>query len=648
MAGDNKIDMNRGLGDIDSILHNQGVADLSWLAVDEETYRAAEALPKQNLDVIPDLQRALSMDGEADGDGAVPHLIPMRPHTLVNRNPVAATADLSAPISSRVARMVMAGVPNADILGRLRLEFPDDAIRSAGEAIREVLTERGLLGNVYVNAAHFPNAASDPDEKKLARHLGKLATFVIGGCGGKNGCNCHETGMCNTFGGKRVVSEVPYGANVAAFYAPRLAVEKRPLDLGEYDDEPSSWKARLQTAFLKPARAMMPDGVMTVHSQQPKASQPVVSMDDVRLFVERHQVAADPIPSPEYAKYARRMQDGHDDRAVLAASTDPHLRALAAEYGILGHTYIDSDVAGGCRKALAAVESRGLSPEYVVRRSASCGDCAHCAKLCANGARIVPARQPVDRLAFGRALKRAADQGRLPTEQARVAASRAPAEGNWRALTAQANLISPAPAAPAPAGYSGLNIKAHNGDPGRHDMAPAREMDPEEVRRTISHLMNTGLEGRSLQAAILQRYTVDDLRQVPEVGRVASKDDGVQGRYFVDPTAYSDYGRGCSRGSDSFRKKGAPYVLASSGCTGCTLQTAPGWCSKYAKGLIRQVPSEIRERVASERRMLPVVSSAPVTNPVDEYELRSELTVDTAGARHKEIDISLPSGDLGD
>ena len=55
MAKDN-VDFESPIDDINDILHNQSVSDLSWLAVDEETYRAAEALPKQNLDIIPDTE----------------------------------------------------------------------------------------------------------------------------------------------------------------------------------------------------------------------------------------------------------------------------------------------------------------------------------------------------------------------------------------------------------------------------------------------------------------------------------------------------------------------------------------------------------------------------------------------------------------
>ena len=104
-----------GLGDITKLLHNQGVSDLSWLAVDEADYRAAEALPKQNLDIIPEFQKALISDTK-EGSLDVPRLIPLKPHTIVNRNPLSndygqtAPTDQTAPIRNRVAKMVMMGM----------------------------------------------------------------------------------------------------------------------------------------------------------------------------------------------------------------------------------------------------------------------------------------------------------------------------------------------------------------------------------------------------------------------------------------------------------------------------------------------------------------------------------------------------------
>lgn len=73
------------LGDIDDILHNQGISDYSWLNVDVDEYRKFEALPRQNLDMIPELTRALVHD---DRDPRVPQMIPLKPHVIVNSNPL--------------------------------------------------------------------------------------------------------------------------------------------------------------------------------------------------------------------------------------------------------------------------------------------------------------------------------------------------------------------------------------------------------------------------------------------------------------------------------------------------------------------------------------------------------------------------------
>src|SRR5271157_3444569 len=101
------------MSDLTTILHNQGpISDYSWLAVDEADYRAAEALPKQSIDLIPEFTRALISDTK-DGELNVPKLIPLRPHTIVNRNPLSnnydqtAPTDQTAPIRNRVAKMVM-------------------------------------------------------------------------------------------------------------------------------------------------------------------------------------------------------------------------------------------------------------------------------------------------------------------------------------------------------------------------------------------------------------------------------------------------------------------------------------------------------------------------------------------------------------
>jgi hypothetical protein len=342
------------------------------------------------------------------------------------------------------------------------------------------------------------------------------------------------------------------------------------------------------------------------------------------------------------------MMDGHDDRNFLISSVNSDLRSLSHEYGILGHTYLDSDALGGCRNTHSFIKKNNLSPDFIVRRSSSCSMCKNaydgaCAEMCKRSS-IVASKPEVNKETFISSMERAISQGRVASEQARNALHAATDGSNWTKLTSQLNLYVPPESVVE---YSGIRASAHNGNPGRIDTNVTTIMDPEEVRKTLSHMMNMGLSGRALQSSVLSRYSISDLRQVPEVGRRASIDDGVQGHYFIDPTAYRDYGRGCSEGSKHFRKKGAPNVLASTECTGCTLQTSPGWCSKYSKSLIRQVPAQVREHVASSRK-LPVIQRQLVENPVEKYELSSEITVDLNGSKFTDMDISITGGNLGD
>jgi hypothetical protein len=660
-----------GLGDITKILHNQGVSDLSWLAVDEEDYRAAEALPKQNLDIIPEFQKALISDTK-EGSLNVPQLVPLRPHTIVNRNPLSqdygqtAPTDQTAPIRNRVAKMVMMGMDNNTIASRLQSEFGIGDIRRAGPAIMEVIAERGLLGNVYVNAAHFPRACKDPKERQFARMASKNAMFVLGGCDNSSGCNCQQTGICQTFGGKRVVSEVPYTSKTLAYYAPKLAAERRivgSLPLGD----PSKYKQVLQAAFTRTPIVPRSESVRTVMTQQ-ASPKPVVTKQDIENWQNKFQAPAPQGPSPGYLKYARRMMLGDVDLAVLAAAKEPDIAGLVSEYGILGKSYLDMDAMEGCDKTYELMlkmaangqsAAAGLGPDprdlhldYVIRRSATCTHCkgapdGACAQIC-KSTRIVNSKPPINRETFLLALQRAVLQQRLTTDQVQNANARSASIKSWSTAVAHVNLHNPpVPPEERAHAYSGYQVTAKHLEPGRQEVLRA-QMDPEEVRRTISHMMNTGLSGKPLQAALLHRYSREDLQQVPEVGRRAAKDDGVQGVFFIDPTAYRDYGKGCNDGANTFRKRGAPHVLASAGCTGCMLQTAPGWCSKYAKSLIRQVPTQVRQAAVAARRQLPVLQSAPVENPVEKYELANELVIEPPKVRSQGPQITIGGPTIDD
>lgn len=623
-----KIDLGQsGLGDIWDVLHDRGVSDLSWLDVNQEDYREAEALPKQNLDIIPELQRALTFE-----DSDVPSLIPLKQHTIVNTNPLdppgSQSRNVSTEIVNRVVRHVIAGHPASHIKERIFLEFVPEQIRAASEGISSVMRNVGLMGGVFIDSKHFPRCAQDSDDKKFVATKASSAKFVLAKseC---SGCVHNRDGICSNLH-KVLVGSVPYDRKTFAGYALELAEQGR-LDKSEIDTAISGSdedrRRVLQSSFCSPVKVRPVDthGGISLR-QQRKAAKPTFTDKQIDEYLSRPK-KVEKVLSRSFIAAARHLMNGGLSDAI-AGSVDPEVQKLSRSYGLIGHTYLDMDALGGCQKTLDFMSKMDFIPDFVVRRSSTCGQCKDASDGACSQIRTISSITDSDRISkrhFVSALSRAVDRGAITTEMARRATNNSNDNSNWRSLTAQANLIVAENAVPS---YSGSSLRAHTGAsiPSR-EMSSVLKVDEESVRKAVSHMMNCGLSGRSLRDSILQKFAKEDLSQVPRVGSSLSKYDGVQGTYFIDPTAYSDYGKGCSTGSKHFRKTGASNVLVGKLCTGCSLQTAPGWCSKYSKPLIRSVPKSV---IVSALNLLKTqkVEHPPVENPVSKYELSSEIVVD--------------------
>jgi len=630
-----------GLGDITNILHNQGpISDYSWLDVDVEEYRKAEALPQQNLDSIPELSAALSQEG----DERVPSLVPLKPYNIVNSNPLERNAPSFRPtaltaIKDRVAAYVMSGFTSKQIQANLQNEFDPKTLTAAQPIVDEVLNERGLLGNVYINSENFARCAQGGKIQQFVDKTAKNAVFVIAkqAC---VGCIHNKQNKCGIFK-KYLVNSVPYNKKMFAHYATRLASESR-IDsqfLTDMDRDQSEIRQILQASFLNKPRTR--ETAPNTIQHHPTPIKPTIGEEEYLSYWTRNAIAnkADKLPSPTYLLIAKKMMEGKVDHRSISASSDPEIQKLSKEFGIIGHTYIDVDALGGCKAALNFTNNRKLSPNYFLAR-ASVGNAPAYAEL-AQIAPVVNYIIPIEKEAFVAACKRAVHEKRVSASQFESVISNLPQDADWKKLTAQVNLFKPAvsqkpiqvPLAP--------KASIHYGDPGRE--TTATQVNPEEVWLFISRTMNTGLYGKALQMAVLQKYSREDLRKVPEVGHQLASNDGIQGIFFIDPSVYSDYGKGCLAGSKQFRKKGAQYLLVASACTGCLHQTAPSWCNRYSKRMIRQIPDEVREQAIELRKASMNIQRAPVEDPVVKYELASELPIDLNGAKAAGPDITIDS-----
>lgn len=204
------------LGDITGLLKDASLNDLSWLDVDEKSYRELDRLPKQNLDCVPDLEAIWSHDDQP----ATTFFDKERPHTMGDMSQSHGYLRAQPEDIVRVARLaVMASQDPNRIKNTLVTRFDTESLRGARTALAGVLAERGLLGKFYIEAADFPGCHNSPKQMTdfVRKHAGE-ARYV------KAKSDCHNCIHANhqTVGGttcavfhKELVIDVPYSDALA-------------------------------------------------------------------------------------------------------------------------------------------------------------------------------------------------------------------------------------------------------------------------------------------------------------------------------------------------------------------------------------------------------------------------------------------------
>jgi hypothetical protein len=104
--------------------------------------------------------------------------------------------------------------------------------------------------------------------------------------------------------------------------------------------------------------------------------------------------------------------------------------------------------------------------------------------------------------------------------------------------------------------------------------------------------MNEGLYGIELQRVMQSKFDPRDLVSASaELRPVVASNQGLQGIYFVDPTVYDDYGKGCKEAQRLHRTRNAVrYAKVGDKCAACVHQTQLGVCSVLNKRLATEPP----------------------------------------------------------
>lgn len=207
------------LGDLGAFLKEGAVPNLDWLEVDPAEYRAEDTLPKQNLDVVPDLEALWSHEDKpassyVENKGSIPHTMGdmSQEHGSLRAKP----EDIR-----KVARLALM---QSDDLARFRdtlsKRFDRDSLVAARGVLASVLSERGLLGRLYIDAADF--SGCDRGSKQpldYVRRYASAAPFVVAktACGNCVHAMTSPTGgqTCSVFH-KEIKVQVPYTDALAA------------------------------------------------------------------------------------------------------------------------------------------------------------------------------------------------------------------------------------------------------------------------------------------------------------------------------------------------------------------------------------------------------------------------------------------------
>ena len=334
------------------------LVDHTWL--DPEQPQDPNRLPKTPHVAVPELEEAWGKNRRTDGIRLVAAVdkdkaeyeASLRSESKKASAPKSKVADAVA----RAWRRVTAGTSIRDVGTELATALGDDAHR-AKAAFDEMRREAGLVGKVYIRADAYPKCANGTWNDTV-RKTACDAQYVQSKpeC---DGCVMAQQGRCATFGGRRLVAEVPYD-DALRVYGPRIAAAGVRIASG---DPKEAVRRGLLEAARRAARSDVPETnfhvVSDAEAARPlrAASAPVAirTPDEVRR--ERALTSAHRMVD----RYVRDGMVGRDDAAHLVRTvTDPvefarRAAALAARpRQASGYTGADNDL-------VVQASDRGLS-----------------------------------------------------------------------------------------------------------------------------------------------------------------------------------------------------------------------------------------------------------------------------------------------
>lgn len=674
------------LGNLDSFLKEGSVSNLDWLEVDPADYRKEDTLPKQNLDVVPDLEAMWAHEGEA-----ATQYVPNRagaPRTMGDMGQEHGLLRASPSEIRKTARLALMQSDDPQrVKHALVSRYDNDSLQAARGVIAEVLAERGLLGRVYIAAEDFPSCHTGRSPAgQFAQRFAREAKYLLAKprC---SGCiHAHQTTSgetCSVFH-KEIQIEVPYTDALAdeiealqeaqgkalqataqeprerirlAMLAPlrekhepllprpkenvqrlmrpveTVADYQKPLDLTPLKERLRGaihaallggrfQMAQAQAAYRMVAAAATPDEIDTLSQKIQGVSMPELAVyrgaGEQRLQqtaspqeVETQLISAANLTrkrdeeaqrllvakkaAPVIALLKREMLKGRSEAELLQAlkyafappdleATRPQWEPLFKEAGLFGVVYSTQGAFSECREGadFLAKHNPGVKVLVAGQKCAGCiyNKIARC--LLYGKPLVATAAEAATPAMVEQVLADHKAAGRIAPWDSRITWGNNPREALKSIHTAASYK-----GGPAEVQARDTLVKAFHGGQVEHTL---RRDVRREITASAQRYMNEGLYGRQLLATLKSRYEPRDLVAAKADLQPILAEQGLQGIYFVDPSVYADYGKGCDEAARLHRTRGVPYLKLGSKCGTCVLNTGNGHCTKINKPLVANVP----------------------------------------------------------
>jgi hypothetical protein len=614
--------------DLSAFLKDASVADLDWLDVDEQQYRELDHLPKQNLDIAPDLEAFWGREGESPTNYLIPNVVTVPtagisdPKTMGDMSQVHGRLRGQAEEIAKVARFVLM---QSNDVGRLRSElvtrFGAEPLREHRAVLASILKERGLLGRFYIAAADFPGCDRGGQAVAFVRKYASEAKFVVAktAC---EGCVCAQktpTGgsVCSQFQ-KEIKVEVPYTDHLAQAVEASQIARGRDVQASEADP-----KERIRLAHLAPLtstrtgsyagqgaekvrRTSLPADVAQEQLVQTSAllrkkqavDQTALEAQPVVAFLHREMVKG-----LSHAELAKTLKLAFD--VNLLTRTHAHWGKLFNESGLYGVIYTKQASFDECRTGADFLAKHNPNVRAIVAGE-KCGSCIYNKTRCLlYGKPLVKnASEVLTPETVEAVLLEHRTAGRLPAWDSKTASSWGDTPVKALKAIHEASRSAALPQmAPIRMGF----MEGFHGQPIGHVTSGLTRRD---IAKQASRYMNEGLYGQDLLTALKTRFEVRDLVAAKEELRPVLAEQGLQGIYYVDPSAYDDYGRGCKEASRLHSSRLVGYIKQGSKCASCVHQIRSGFCSQINKPLVDEPPYVNKQ--AQQREILASGNSTTV------------------------------------